>query len=62
MPDEEREIPRESFVNEAKWPKPRQDEGEEPSHPDRIPDDEPGPFRGRFWERVEDEIGYEGER
>jgi hypothetical protein len=63
MPKREREpeIPPERFVNDVDWPGPRKLD-REPSHPERIPDDEPGPFRERFWERVEDEIGYEGER
>lgn len=66
---QQREVPRERFIFEQDWPKPRTDEGEEVSHPETTRDDEPGPFLPNFWEgrddrddEDDDEIGYEGER
>jgi hypothetical protein len=44
---------REKFDRDVTWPPPAREPDREPSHPDRIPDLEPGPFEEGFAERGE---------
>lgn len=56
-----REVPREGFDREVRWPDPRPELEREPVHPDRIPDDTPGPFRRALDELEADSEGGETE-